>query len=287
MNVLRCIVSMSISATNPVGELVDKVSVQMDLLILTWIHTAKRFFRLFGFHSSFSTWLPSWACWRLLFYLVGEIRDHLTVKAWRICWGFRPLQVISTAQPASEELWLQHYSSVLRIPVYSLCSNSNLSIRLVRCWRSPTVCWRLPSETDSLQSITDGFFDLHSEGGLLFWMLTSAAFALVSQFFSSWVQRRQSKPGVGLSDAKNQPVTGYDHSVIRSPSPVPLQRPCACSPPWLLRAPDYRILFRISRSGKARPTCLRGHWIAVRLVLEVLFFFANEVSRWNIYGLPF
>ncbi|KAK6025736.1 hypothetical protein OSTOST_08356 [Ostertagia ostertagi] len=32
------------------------------------------------------------------------------------------------------------------------------------------------------QSITDGFFDLHSEGGLLFWMLTSAAFALTYLF---------------------------------------------------------------------------------------------------------
>ncbi|VDO67678.1 unnamed protein product [Haemonchus placei] len=116
MNVIRCIVSMSISATNPVGELVDKILwISLKFFYMTSELSVLTFALLFG-HLDSST----------------SIRRALVATL-----------LISLAHTGIQSV---------------------LELKLID------------------QSIADGFFDLHSEGGLLFWLLTSAAFALVYLF---------------------------------------------------------------------------------------------------------
>ncbi|PIO74879.1 hypothetical protein TELCIR_03103 [Teladorsagia circumcincta] len=125
MNVIRCIVSMSISATNPVGELVDKI---------LWISLK-------------------------FFYMTSE----LSVLTFALLFGH-----LDSSTSIRRALIATLLISLAHTGIQSV-----LELKLID------------------QSITDGFFDLHSQGGLLFWMLTSAAFALRTQgmfFGPSFIQ---------------------------------------------------------------------------------------------------
>ncbi|CAJ0603693.1 unnamed protein product [Cylicocyclus nassatus] len=116
MNIVRCIVSMSISATNPVGELVDKI---------LWISLK-------------------------FFYMTSE----LSVLTFALLFGH-----LDSSTSIRRALIATLLISLAHTGIQSV-----LELKLID------------------QSITDGFFDLHSEGGLIFWMLTSAAFALIYLF---------------------------------------------------------------------------------------------------------
>ncbi|EPB76097.1 hypothetical protein ANCCEY_04825 [Ancylostoma ceylanicum] len=118
MNVVRCIVSMSISATNPVGELVDKI---------LWISLK-------------------------FFYMTSE----LSVLTFALLFGH-----LDSSTSIRRALIATLLISLAHTGIQSV-----LELKLID------------------QSITDGFFDLHSQGGLLFWMLTSAAFALRLQSYA-------------------------------------------------------------------------------------------------------
>ncbi|KAJ1365853.1 hypothetical protein KIN20_026310 [Parelaphostrongylus tenuis] len=116
MNIVRCIVSMSISATNPIGELVDKI---------LWI--ALKFF-----------------------YMTSE----LSVLTFALLFGH-----LDSSTSIRRALMATLLISLVHTAIQSV-----LEFKVIH------------------QSIADGFFDLHSHGGVLFWMLTAAAFALVYLF---------------------------------------------------------------------------------------------------------
>ncbi|KJH44048.1 hypothetical protein DICVIV_09932 [Dictyocaulus viviparus] len=116
MNIVRCVVSMSISAANPVGEVVDKI---------LWV-TLK------------------------FFYMTSE----LSVLTFALLFGH-----LDSSTSIRRAL-----IATLMISLAHTCIQSVLEMKLIH------------------QSVSDGFFDLHSQGGLLFWMLTSTAFALVYLF---------------------------------------------------------------------------------------------------------